>query len=408
MNAIDTGARYATMLSVMASIHKAPGKPFYYCAFSTWNAEHERSRRHFKSTGTANKREAEEICRTWDRAAKLGRAGKLTADGAREVIARGVASVFEASNRESLPSRSWRDWSAQWLEAKRLESATTTLSRYEGIVARFTDHLGKKADRDLASLTAMDVGAFRDALARDLSRASGNLAVKVLRVALGSAFKQGLLTSNPASKVDMLKQRGESVRRPFTLKEIARVLKAAEGSEWYGVVLAGIYTGARLGDISGLTWRNLDLSTGTLSFVAGKTGGRVSVPLAAPLTDYLESLPTTDDPSTPLFPQLAKTARTMRSQKFRLLLADAGLATAPSHQSTGKGRHASRPVSELSFHSLRHAFVSILKMSGANEAVAMALAGHGTKAMSQHYTTLDDATLRAAVDKMPDVTRTAR
>jgi integrase len=389
----------------MASIHKQPGKPFYICSFSTWDPEAGKSRRHFKSTGTANKREAEQVCATWDRAAKLGRAGKLTADTAREIIARGVADVFTASNRESLPSRSWRDWSAQWLEAKRLESAPTTLSRYEGIVARFTDYLGKRADRDLASVTAADVGSFRDALARDLSRASGNLAVKVLGVALGSALKQGILTRNVASSVDMLKQRGECARRPFTLKEIGRVLKAAEGSEWFPVVLCGLYSGMRLGDIAALTWRNVNLADGTLAFTAKKTGGRVFVPLARPLADALESLPTTDDPDAPLFPDLAKTQRAVRSQKFRLLLADAGLAEAPgSHQSTGKGRHASRPVSELSFHSLRHSFVSFLKMSGANEATAMALAGHGTKAMSQHYTTLDDATLRAAVDRLPDVT----
>ena len=189
----------------MASIHKAAGKPFYFCAFSSWDAEGNRWKRHFKSTGTANKREADQICGTWDRAARTAHNGRLTPDSAREIIARGVADVFAAANREHLPSRSWRDWSAQWLEAKVLESAATTLSRYEGIVGRFTDFLGKKADRDLASLTAADVGAFRDALARDLSRASGNLAVKVLRVALGSAFKQGLLTSNPASKVDMLR-----------------------------------------------------------------------------------------------------------------------------------------------------------------------------------------------------------
>ena len=87
------------------------------------------------------------------------------------------------------------------------------------------------------------------------------------------------------------------------------------------------------------------------------------------------------------------------------MLADAGLAEPPNKRSTGKGRHAAREVSELSFHCLRHAFVSILKATGASESVAMALAGHATKAMSAHYTSLDDATLRAAVDKLPDVTK---
>jgi site-specific recombinase XerD len=90
------------------------------------------------------------------------------------------------------------------------------------------------------------------------------------------------------------------------------------------------------------------------------------------------------------------------------VLADAGLATAPAaHRSTGKGRDAAREVSELSFHSLRHSFVSILKMTGANEATAMALAGHETKAVSRNYTHMDEDVLRAAVDRLPDVTQGA-
>lgn len=393
---------------IMASIHKALGKPFYFCAFSTWDTEGNRWKRRFKSTGTADKKEAQEVCRTWEKAAKAGRNGRLTPDNAREIIARGVADVFTAANREHLPSRSVRDWCAAWLDAKRLESAVTTASRYEGIIARFTEHLGRKADRDLASLTATDVGGFRDTLAKDLSRNSANLAVKTLRVCLGSALKQGLVTSNAANLVDKLKARGESQRRPFTLKEIARVLTAADGSEWRGMTILGIYLGARLTDCARLTWRAVNLETETISFVAKKTGGRLSIPMAKPLVDFFTALPAPDAPDAPIFPKLSTKSASKLSEGFRSVLADAGLAEPPNKRSTGKGRNAARQVSELSFHCLRHAFVSILKATGASEAVAMALAGHETKAISQHYTTLDDATLRAAVDKLPDVTRRAK
>jgi integrase len=388
----------------MASIHKAPGKPFFFCAFSTWDAEGHCWKRRFKSTGTASKKEADEICRTWDKAAKAARTGRLTPDNAREIIARGVADVFTAANREHLPSRSVRDWSAAWLDAKRLESAETTASRYEGIIARFMEHLGRKADRDVASLTAADVGSFRDSLARDLSRNSANLAVKTLRVCLGSAFKQGLVTSNAASKVDKLKARGENQRRPFTLKEITRVLTAAEGSEWHGLTLLGLYLGARLSDCAKLTWRSVNLETETVSFVAKKTGGRLAIPMAKPLVDFFTTLSAGDSPDAPIFPKLSKKSASKLSEGFRSVLADAGLAEAYSKRSTGKGRNTARELSALSFHSLRHSFVSILKATGASEAVAMALAGHETKAISQQYTHMDDTTLRAAMNKMPDVT----
>ncbi len=295
-------------------------------------------------------------------------------------------------------------WCAAWLEAKRVDSARTTVSRYEGILRRFTDYLGSKAERDIANLTVSDVCGFRDALARELSLNSANLGVKTLRVCLGAAVKQGLITSNPATKVDKLKARGESRRRPFTLTEITRVLQAAEGLEWRGMTIFGIYLGARLSDCARLTWRAVNMQEGTISFVAKKTGRRLTIPVAQPVADFLSSLPAPDMPDDPIFPKLSSKSTSRLSEGFRSILADAGLAEPPNKRSTGKGRHAAREVSELSFHSLRHAFVTILKATGASEAVAMALAGHETKAISRHYTTLDDATLRAAVNKLPDVT----
>lgn len=394
---------YAIRYAAMASIHKQAGKPNWFCSFSTWDLEAGQWRRRFKSTGSRDKKQAEEICRTWEKAAREGRKGTLTTDAAREVISRGVADVFLASNREAMPSRSVRDWCSTWLDVKRVEAATTTASRYAGVLERFMVHLGRKADRDMAALTVADVGAFRDALSKELSRNSANLSVKVLRVCLGAALKQGLVTSNVTSMVDKLKHRGETRRRPFTLAEIQRVLKVADGSEWYGMTLAGLYCGARLTDLGRLTWRSVDLESGTLSFVAKKTGQRLSVPLAKPLADYFSELSAGDSPDAAIFPKLSTRSASKLSEGFRSVLADAGLAEPPNKHSTGKGRHAAREVSELSFHCLRHSFVSILKATGANEAVAMALAGHETKAISQHYTTLDEATLRAAVNKLPDV-----
>lgn len=389
----------------MASIHKLPNKPNWICFYSTWDDDAATWRRRARSTLTTDKKQAEEICRTWEKAAREGRKGTLSMDVARDVISRGVADVFLASNSEKMPSRSVRDWCSTWLDTKRIEAAPTTVSRYAGVLERFKTHLGKKADRDLASLTAADIGGFRDALSKDLSRNSANLSVKTLRVCLRAALKQGLVTRNVAGEVDKLKQRGETRRRPFTLPEIRRVLKAANGSEWYGMTLAGLYCGVRLTDLAHLTWRAVDLETGTLSFVAKKTGQRLSVPLAKALVDYLTELPATDSPDAPVFPKLSTKSASKLSEGFRSVLADAGLAEPVNKHSTGKGRHAAREVSELSFHSLRHSFVSILKSTGANEAVAMALAGHETKAISQLYTTLDDATLRAAVNKLPDVTK---
>jgi hypothetical protein len=44
---------------------------------------------------------------------------------------------------------------------------------------------------------------------------------------------------------------------------------------------------------------------------------------------------------------------------------------------------------ELSFHSLRHTAVSLLKDAGIPEAAVMELGGHDSKQMSAHYTHVD-------------------
>ena len=144
----------------------------------------------FQVHGQQRQKQSEQICRTWERAARVGRKGH--ADNGRSAgdHCGRWADVFSASNRENTPSRSVRDWCATWLDTKRVEAAPTTVSRYAGVLERFKSHLGKKADRDLASLTAADIGDFRDALSKDLFRNSANLSVKKLRVCLRAARRR--------------------------------------------------------------------------------------------------------------------------------------------------------------------------------------------------------------------------
>jgi hypothetical protein len=83
----------------------------------------------FRSTKTADRKQALEICRTWQKAALLARNGKLSVDAAREVIAQGVADVFTHANVESLPSASIKSWSETWTEAKAIETEESTHAR---------------------------------------------------------------------------------------------------------------------------------------------------------------------------------------------------------------------------------------------------------------------------------------
>jgi integrase len=392
----------------MASLHKDPrGKsPYWYCAFYTTDGA-----RHFKSTKATDKRQARQICDTWAKAAALG--AKLSPDRARQVIAQGVADILMATG-QTLPSATIRDWCKRWLETKTLEGGARTHDRYETSLKRFVGFLGSKAGEDLTALTVDDVLRFRDFVSKRLSTGSTNMDLKVLRACLYAAQKLDLVEKNVATKVDILKQRGENKRRGFTLPEVAKVLARCDeaGGEWRGLVLTGLYTGQRLGDVAGLTWSQLDLDKHRVSFVTSKTGKRLSFHMAKPLADYFENLPSSDKPDAYVFPKAAEMAEkhtgTISTKFYDEILAPAGLVEARPKavaKIDGKGRDARRQTSELSFHSLRHTFTTWLKSAGASNALAQMIVGHDSEVVSRGYTHLDADDTQTAISKLPDVTR---
>jgi len=318
----------------------------------------------------------------------------------------GVSDVFTHANVESLPSASIKSWCETWLQAKAIEAEQSTHARYARIVERFIECIGAKANRDLATLQAVDITRFRDREAKELSRATANLSVKVLRVCFGEAVRQGLLAVNPAVRVAVLKTSDKSARRGFTLAEIKRILKACgDDGEWRGLVLFGLYLGQRLGDLAKLTWRAVNLDTGEIAFTARKTGRRIVLPLVQPLSDYLASLPASDNPNAYIFPRAASAKRTgALSNQFREILVDAGLVEPRGHEATKKGRNQARETSEISFHSLRHSAVTMLKASGLSDVFAREIVGHESAAISRHYTHLSTDDLRNAMQRLPDVT----
>ena len=124
-------------------------------------------------------------------------------------------------------------------------------------------------------------------------------------------------------------------------------------------------------------------------------------------SDYLASLPASDNPNAFIFPSMAKQKRTASlSNQFREILVEAGLVEPlpRGHRSTGKGRSEAREASEISFHSLRHSAVTMLKASALSDVFAREIVGHESAAISRQYTHLTTDDLRTAMQRLPDVT----
>jgi integrase len=379
----------------MASIWKHPESKFWVACFTGPDG-----RRMKRSTKTTNRRQAIKLSFKYEEAAGK----KLTKKAARQVI----GDLYEMVSGEKLPGQTARLFLTEWVYLKKSLVAEGTWRKYSDEVKRFLGSLGIKADMDISTINRADVYAFQVSMAGRLSVGTANLGLKIIRIALNDAKRNGLIDSNPAEEVKVLSKKDvEQVRRPFTLPELKRLLDLAD-DEWKGMILFGFYTGQRLQDIALANWQSIDLVKKKWSFVTIKTNQRKSLPLAEPLIKHLMTSGDLDNPKKPVFPRIAasidKTGRVGQvSNEFHDLLVAAGLLAARSKQSTGKGRGARRQQNELSFHCLRHTNNSLLKQAGVPESVVMAFVGHDTPEVSALYTHVDEESLADAATKLPDI-----
>ena len=170
-----------------------------------------------------------------------------------------------------------------------------TFTFYSQVVRAFLGHVGEAADHDIALISKTQLAAYRSHLAANVTANTTNHHMTAVKMLFRTARRDGAIADDPSEFVGVVKaEQGKGVRRAFTVEELEAVSAIAD-PEWQSMILFGLYTGQRLGDIARITWANVDLERNELRLVTEKTGRVVVLPLAAPLRDHLESLPSADD-----------------------------------------------------------------------------------------------------------------
>lgn len=381
----------------MASVWRHPNSRYWSACFT--NADGRQLKRSTKET---NRTTALRIAEKFENAYRQ----KLTEAQARKV----VSDIYESIHGEALYHATTRNFMAGWLVAKKAETSSGSYKRYVNAVDKLLDFLGERADRDIAYVHKRDLLALRDQTVKNLSASTANTDLKILRIAFRQAVNDGLRLDNPAAAIKTLKDRkadGAPERRPFTEGELRKLLAVAKG-EWHDIILAGLYTGQRLGDVASMRWRMIDLEHRTINFLTRKTGRTVIVPIAGALLALLVKLSKAEHAANdPVFP-IANQSRIdadgesrRLSAEFHAHLVTAGLANKRSKKNTGKGHSVKRTTSELTFHSLRHNTTSWLKDAGVPESVVRDIVGHESELVSRGYTHVSESTKRKALGKLP-------
>ncbi len=385
----------------MASLRRARSSRFWIACFTDATGKQVQ-----RSTKEIDRKRAQQIADRFGETARTARLGFLSERQARKVI----GDIYAISNREVLPDETIRGFFERWIQTKRTEAGHKTFTRYSGIVKDFLAWMGPRTDLGLQRLTSQDLVRYRDDLAGKYSAASVNVSLACLQTALARAFKDGLVDVNEATRVDRLADnpRERQHRRPFTDPELRAILAACD-LEWRGMVLCGLYTGMRLGDVADLKWQNVELESRELRLNVEKTGKPIVIPLAGPLYRHLMDIAGTDTAAVAVFPRAFALRQrdiptSALSNRFYKIMTTAGVVEPRTHKSVGKGRDTARETGGLGFHCLRHTATSLLKRAGASDVVAREIIGHDTASISKIYTKIDVDTLRQAIDKLPDLT----
>jgi integrase len=324
-----------------------------------------------------------------------------------------LQQLYETLSGKTMPRVTLAGALGDWLTETQGSAGKMTLQKYTAIVQDLKDFLGAS---DKAPLLAdVETESIREFLTRKRATTSASTVNgfrKILSVFFIRALKNGQTKTNPVLPIKPFKAgRDEAqARRSFTLAEIQLIYTKAPDDFWRYMVVSGFYTGQRMGDLICLQFGSLDLEQKILRITTGKTGRQMQIPMAAPLYELLakrrQEFPTAK-PTAFVWPEqgayyLEHQAKTF-SNAFYEILATAGLVAArpAAHRREKNGRDVKRAASTVSFHCMRHTFVSLLKVSGGNQAVAKELAGHSSNLISDNYTHLPEAVLADAIKQLP-------
>ena len=236
-------------------------------------------------------------------------------------------------------------------------------------------------------------GVKRKRRQRLLSAATINKTITRLGQILEVAVEYGLITSNPAKG----RRRRLKAARPTPVwlesaEQIEALLDAAGTLDRHGVASGGrdqkgglsyrrallatlVFAGLRLGELTALRWRDVDLSSGRLTVRASKTDAGVrQVDLLPALHEELtrhRALAPDTSPDAFVFATAAGTEMTQGNIRLRAL--DKSVAMA----NEALGKSGAVPLPEgLTPHKLRHTFASILVALGVDPGTVMDQLGH--------------------------------
>ncbi|MBI4231201.1 MAG: site-specific integrase [Planctomycetes bacterium] len=240
------------------------------------------------------------------------------------------------------------------------KKSPTTIRREEEILPRLEATFG---DRRLLQVTQEDVEAFQSRRKDQVSAATVNREMIVLRRLLSKAVEWRYLWDSPARRVKQLREQNRPFR--YLTREEADTLVAACVGHVRVVVLVALHSGLRRGELLALRWRDIDFARGVLTVANSKSGRMRHIPMNETLREALHGV------------------ERIVGSPYVFCNADGKPYGTVKTGFWGACRRAG--LEGVRFHDLRHTFASWLVIEGKPLAVVRELLGHASFEMTLRY-----------------------
>jgi integrase len=308
-------------------------------------------------------------------------------------------------------------WLDYWLEnVVRREREPTTYESYEVSIRRHIQPFLRT--KILQKLQVEDVERWLRQLEKQgRGGRTRQFALTRLRTALKAALKRGHVARNVAELAAMPPSTQRKLAAPTT-EDLQRLLDVIRGDRLEALVILGLTTGLRRGELLRLRWEDVDLEQRRLT-VRARVNRIHGVGLLV-----REGAKTQAGQRSMVLPEIA--VRALKAHRGRQLdsrtLAGArwkgpeypdGKSTGPVFTSTvgtileprNVYRYFDRVREEAglhthTFHGLRHDFASLLLAAGTPQRIVMEMMGHSNYSMTTRYQHVPDALQREAADRL--------
>ncbi len=299
----------------------------------------------------------------------------------------------------------------RWLEdAAQPSLRGTTYASYRGVVnGHLIPALGHVA---LVKLTAPDVLKYQKTkLVSGLSARTVTYHRAILRRALSDAVKWELAHKNAAALASPPRAVRHEVS-PFTPDEARAFLSKIPGNRLEALYVMAMGTGMRQGELLGLTWKHVDLDSGTAAVRQQMQRVNGTLTLVEPKT--AQSRRTVALPAIVVRALVAHRERQRferkwagsRWQEYGLVFTTTIGTPLDNSNVTHNFQKAlsDAKIRKQRFHDLRHCAATLMLAQGADLRTIMDVLGHSTITLTANtYAHLTDATRRVAADMMDDV-----